>query len=121
MCCSPWGRKKLDRTELYNPWNSPGQNIGVGSLSLSTGDLPNPGIEPRSPALEADSLPAEPQGKLITQRQTDPITRQPVTSCDCFEIMQEEGETLITLSLIIYPRQRDPGYIKSLGSPRREA
>ena len=27
------------------------------------GDLPNPGIEPRSPALHADSLPAEPQGK----------------------------------------------------------
>ena len=26
-------------------------------------DLPNPGIEPRSPALEADSLPAEPQAK----------------------------------------------------------
>ena len=27
------------------------------------GDLPNPGIEPRSPALQADSLPAEPQEK----------------------------------------------------------
>ena len=27
------------------------------------GDLPNPGIEPRSPRLQADSLPAEPQGK----------------------------------------------------------
>ena len=27
-------------------------------------DLPNPGIKPRSPALQADSLPAEPQGKL---------------------------------------------------------
>ena len=27
------------------------------------GDLPNPRIEPRSPALQADSLPAEPQGK----------------------------------------------------------
>ena len=27
------------------------------------GDLPNPGMEPRSPALQADSLPAEPQGK----------------------------------------------------------
>ena len=24
---------------------------------------PNPGIKPRSPALQADSLPAEPQGK----------------------------------------------------------
>ena len=27
------------------------------------GDLPNPGIEHRSPALQADSLPAEPPGK----------------------------------------------------------
>ena len=26
-------------------------------------DLPNPGIEPRSPTLKVDSLPAEPQGK----------------------------------------------------------
>ena len=25
--------------------------------------LPNPGIQPGSPALQADSLPAEPQGK----------------------------------------------------------
>ena len=29
----------------------------------SPGDLPNPGIEPKSPALQVDSLPAEPQGK----------------------------------------------------------
>jgi len=29
----------------------------------SPGDLPNPGIEPRSPALQADSLPSEPPGK----------------------------------------------------------
>ena len=27
------------------------------------GDLPNPGIKPRFPTLQADSLPAEPQGK----------------------------------------------------------
>ena len=32
---------------LYSPQNSPDQNTGVGSLSLP-GDLPNPGIEPRS-------------------------------------------------------------------------
>ena len=57
----------------YSPWNSPGQNTGVGSLSLLQGifptqgpqprDLPNPEIEIRSPALQADSLPTEPQGK----------------------------------------------------------
>ena len=36
---------------------------GVGSLSLLQGNLSNPGIEPGSPALQADSLPAEPQVK----------------------------------------------------------
>ena len=29
------------------------------------GDLPNPGIEPRSPTLKADSLPSEPPGKPL--------------------------------------------------------
>ena len=61
-----------DPMDPYSPWNSPGQNTGVGSHSLFPGDLPNPGIEarsptlqaePRSPALQVDSLPAEPQGK----------------------------------------------------------
>ena len=33
---------------------------------LSPGDLPNPGIEPMSPASQADSLPAEPPGKART-------------------------------------------------------
>ena len=28
-----------------------------------TGDLPNPGVEPRSPTLQVDSLPSEPPGK----------------------------------------------------------
>ena len=32
----------------------------------SPGNLPNPGIEPGSPALQADSLPTELQGKLKT-------------------------------------------------------
>ena len=30
----------------------------------SPGDLPNPGSEPGSPALQADTLPSEPPGKL---------------------------------------------------------
>ena len=35
----------------------------------SPGDFPNPGIEPRSPALQADSLLAEPQEKPIIYKQ----------------------------------------------------
>ena len=45
----------------YSPCNSPGQDAGVGSLSLLQKIFP--GIKPRSPALRMASLPAEPQGK----------------------------------------------------------
>ena len=31
-----------------------------------SGDLPNPGVEPGSPALQADSLPSEPPGSPHT-------------------------------------------------------
>ena len=39
----------------------------------SPADLPNPGIEAGSPALQADSLPSEPPGKQ-RMRQVDGIT-----------------------------------------------
>ena len=48
---------------LYSPWNSPGQYTGVGRHSLLQVDLPNLGMELRSPTLQADSLPAELEGK----------------------------------------------------------
>ena len=32
--------------ELYSPWNSPGQNTGVGSLSLLQGIFPTQGLNP---------------------------------------------------------------------------
>ena len=48
---------------VYSPWNFPGQNTKVISQVPSPGDFPNLGIKPKSPALQADSLPAEPPGK----------------------------------------------------------
>ena len=47
---------------LYSPWNPPGHNTGVRQPFPSPGNILNPGIEPRSPTLQVDSLPAEPQG-----------------------------------------------------------
>ena len=35
----------------------------------SPGDLPDPGIEPRSPALQADTLPSELPGKPTLSRE----------------------------------------------------
>ena len=79
VCCSPWGCKELDTTEwlnnknacpcyrkkesenhsvvsdclrphgLYSPWNSPGQNTRVGSLSLLLGIFPTQGSNPGLP------------------------------------------------------------------------
>ena len=43
--------------------DSPGRNTGVGCHSPLQGDLPNPGIEPRFPVLQVDSLPSEASGK----------------------------------------------------------
>ena len=43
--------------------DSPNKNTGVGCHALL--HLPKPGIEPRSPALQAVSLPVEPPGKPI--------------------------------------------------------
>ena len=46
----------LQPHRLYSPWTSPGQNTGVGSLSILQEDLHNPVIKPRPPTLQADSL-----------------------------------------------------------------
>ena len=42
---------------LYCPWNSPDQNTGVQGI------FPTQGFKHMSPALQVDSLPAEPPGK----------------------------------------------------------
>ena len=34
---------------LYSPWNSPGQNAGVGSLPLLQGIFPTQGVNPGFP------------------------------------------------------------------------
>ena len=40
------------------------QKYWSGSPFPSPGDLPNLGVKPRSPAMQVDSLPSEPQGSL---------------------------------------------------------
>ena len=66
--CEKWKWKSLSHVQLFEtPWT-------IQSLEFSrpeywsghpfpSGDLPNPGIEPRSPTLQADSLLSEPLGK----------------------------------------------------------
>ena len=56
------------RTVAYQAFQSMGfsrQEYWSGLPFLSPEDLPNPGIEPGSPALEADALPTEPPVKPL--------------------------------------------------------
>ena len=53
---------------IRSSWSSPGQNTGVGSLSVLQGIFPAQGSKPRSPTLQADSLPAETPGKFLGTR-----------------------------------------------------
>ena len=69
--------KSLSRVRLFaTPWSVACQappSMAFSRLECwsgvpfpSPGDLPNPGIEPGSPALQADALPFEPPGKPHT-------------------------------------------------------
>ena len=53
----------------------PRQEYWSGLPLPSPGDLPDPGIELRSPALQADSLPTEHQGKPCQRQETGASTR----------------------------------------------
>ena len=73
VCCHP-AVKSLSCVRLFAiPWiiayQAPQsmefsrQEYWSGLPFPSPGDLPNPGIKPGSPALQADALPSEPPGK----------------------------------------------------------
>ena len=51
--------------QVLHPWDFPGKSAGVDLPFPFPGDLPNPGIDPRSPALQEDALPSEPPGKPL--------------------------------------------------------
>ena len=62
----------------------------------SPGDLPNPGIKPRSPSLQADSLPAEPQGKPKNTRVDS------LSLLQCIFLTQESNQGLLCCRWILY-------------------
>ena len=55
----------LQPTRLLCPLDFPGKDYWSALSFPSPGDLPNPGIEHRSPALQEDSLPTELQSSRV--------------------------------------------------------
>ena len=50
---------------LLHPWNFPGKSTEWVGHFLFQGTFPTQGIEPRSPALQADTFTSEPPGNLL--------------------------------------------------------
>ena len=65
---------KFSRPEYWSGWPFP-----------LPGDRANPGTKPRSPALQADSLPAEPQGNPCIES-TDGLFIHPAMSIGLFPV-----------------------------------
>ena len=85
----------------------------------SPGDLPNPGVEPRSPTLQTDSLPAVPPGK--------PVVKRPPANADMGDLGlipgwgrcpgEGHGNPLSVLAWRI-PWTEKPGGLQVMGSQR---
>ena len=65
LCATPWtiAHQASPSMEFSR------QKYWSGLPFPSPGDLPNPGIKPRSPALLADDLPSEPPGNPSIYRE----------------------------------------------------
>ena len=90
--------KLLSHVRLFaTPWavvyqappsmGSSRQECWSGLPFPSPGDLPYPGIEPRSPALQADALPSEPPGKPLNYL----ILEMEGIKCCLLELEKEMG------------------------------
>ena len=125
--------KVLVLSNSGTPWNVASQASLSMELSRqenwsglpfpSPGDLPNPGIESRSPELQADSLVCEPPG---SPRQTElwgnrgcPVSRQEAVSlerwwCAVSWVMRSTGFALV-LSIWLWIEQKDIGSSPVIG------
>ena len=72
------------------------QGYWSGLPRPSPGDLPNPGIEPKSPALQVDSLPSEPPGMPKYTRDIF----LPVSTLSLFRLLKR-----ITIGWVVIPPQ----------------
>ena len=77
----------------------------------SPADLPNPGIEPRSPALQTDALPSEPPGKPKNTGVGGP------SHCQWIFLTQESNQGLLHCRRILYQLSYQESPENGVGKP----
>ena len=84
----------------------------------SPGDLPNPGIEPRSPTLQVDSLPAEPPGKPQKVKNLPAMQETWVQSLGQENPLEKVMATHSNILSWRIPWTEEPGGLQSMGLQR---
>ena len=87
------------------------QEYWSGLPFFSPGDLPNSGIEPRSPVLQGDSLPSEPPGKATTREAT--ATRSPCAA-------RQSSPSSLQLQKALTQQQRPSATKKIIKNKKRQ-
>ena len=99
------------------------KNTGVGSLSLSPGDLPDPGLKLGSPALQVDSLLAELSGKPVSneRRNINPSKGIDCGRGSCFRDSVQGKSRSAKVTFVQRPgqsEQLDRGTFHAVGTAR---
>ena len=81
------------------------------------GDLPDPGIEPRSPALQVDALPSEPPGNMINPYNKTINIRKQFTVC-LVSGLKSKASTKQTAYQCVSQDKTDTEFWRQKGSQR---
>ena len=82
--------------ELYSPWNSPGQNTGVGSLSLLQRNFPTQSLNPGLPYCRQILYQLNHKGSPSTQPQNRMLCPQWIKMPALLPRWKSHGENLAT-------------------------
>ena len=87
---------------LYSPWNSPGQNTGVGSLCLFQGIFPTQGLNPTLPHCRQIHYQLSHKGSPITSLRTVYVIEIFFFSPVLFCVLLQLGSTNVLTDLLSY-------------------
>ena len=95
----------LQPARLLCPWGYSRQENWSGLPCHPPGVLPNPGIEPRSPVLQADSLPSEPPGNPLSHLLCGSLLWQPqgtnIQSLPYVDLEKARGSIFVVSVLMV--------------------
>ena len=86
--------------QVLYPWDFSSRKYWTGLPFPPPGHLPYPGIEPGSPALQADPLPSEPPGKP-SRFINDSYSELPFQSPD-FELLEDKSQFLSIINFFFF-------------------